>query len=651
MPRQRLNRQQQQQQQQQQRGEDPLDSDALTDSSLLDTFSARRDTLYSTESMMEDDQQYLARQEKHGNTRSSYASTATDGDNNSSHHENEHEDDVFSDHSPPSSMGSVSPEADHDKSRWPRLADYDPQDGAQQSPQNQAPQGSHVSSSKVKGSSPRPQPRSSSSGKAPQMSSPPPPSHIAGGTPHSGGRRSAIPTVSRIGSPNPPAQYSPKKTPPRFKKVTPPLVLLHVTLLPLRWAWGDVLNSAQPSELSDEARTLRESWRQLQDRQGDTIQDRGILLPHPQNDFELLEERLLEAMELPLKRRARIMECGHYLGPSNIMSFANDESEGEEESVLYSDEELGDAKPRRKGANKSTHWCDTCVSNIPFDALGPGKVYRVNIYASNGLLKAGAWEACWKEMERVDVELEPIIDSKIQDELLRLADPDKASELDRAAVQRQRRAANDNGRRRNQVDDGDDGFMAQASFRQRISPSRWRGWYGGRSSTGFFQQDRSQSEDRVSAYRSISVPRPVQDAFRFLTKNQKSVGLVILGLLSIVALVSTGAENLSNGGQAVANWGKQMIPRQVIEIFQGGDGSGLLAGAGNRRQGSPCTTIQQTIEKVQCTTTTMTLGGEEMPSSCAEGEDGEDVLSDDEEDEEDGEWEGEGEEEEGEKEL
>ncbi|CRK47531.1 hypothetical protein BN1723_020327, partial [Verticillium longisporum] len=36
-------------------------------------------------------------------------------------------------------------------------------------------------------------------------------------------------------------------------------------------------------------------------------------------------------------------------------------------------------------------------------------------------MKAGAWDACWKEMERVDVEIEPIIEGGVLDELERLA--------------------------------------------------------------------------------------------------------------------------------------------------------------------------------------------------------------------------------------
>lgn len=322
-----------------------------------------------------------------------------DAGDSSSHHE--HEDDVFSDNSPRSSMGSVS-EADKQKissakNRSTRVSDI---------PQFEQDEG-FVPTVR---DTPRPPFRSPSSVQALQMSSPP---ASVIGSPRSS-RRTPRPTVSRLGSPSVSAHYSSKKTPPRFKRNTPPLVLLHVTVMPSRWPWGHVLDNAHPNELSSEGKTLWDSWRQLQGRTGDTIADRGILLPHPQNDYEVLEERLLETLELPLRRRARILECGHYLGPANEMALAED--------VESEDEENYDEKPSaRQSLAEKTHWCKTCHSNIRYDSLGTGKVFRVKVYASNGLMRAGAWEACWKEMERVDVELEPIIDAKLQEELVHLA--------------------------------------------------------------------------------------------------------------------------------------------------------------------------------------------------------------------------------------
>jgi hypothetical protein len=217
------------------------------------------------------------------------------------------------------------------------------------------------------------------------------------------------------------AQYPPKgrSTPTRFKRPEPaPLVLLHVTLLPLRWAYGEVVNyfegkKVPPALFSSEGiKNLRVAWRQLQDRLGDTEMERGILLPHPQNDYEILEERLLEALELPLRRRARILECGHYLGPSNEMtpsSDIEDDSEG-----------TSDAEDSAASKKEKRHWCKTCRGDIKYEELGSERVFRIKVYASNGLMSPGAWEACWKEMERVDIEVEPITGSQIQQELAKL---------------------------------------------------------------------------------------------------------------------------------------------------------------------------------------------------------------------------------------
>ncbi|KAI0913537.1 hypothetical protein F4823DRAFT_15362 [Ustulina deusta] len=325
-----------------------------------------------------------------------------DDDESSSQHGGTDED-VFTDQSPRSSMGSYDAGSESGKgvdidnmttiTRSPRISDISQYDKEDFIPTARG--------------TPRPPFRTPSDVKAMQMSSP------AGsvlGSPRSSKKH--FPTVSRLGTPSASAQYSPKRksTPPRFKsRHEAPLVLLHVTLLPLRWVWGDLVNNVDPAEMSEQAKTLRNSWRILQDRVGDTVIERGVLLGHPQNDYEVLEERLLEALDLPVRRRARILECGHYLGPSN-------------EAALAEEEESEDDYTKHKSQLPfKRHWCATCKSEIRYDSLGGEKVFRVKVYASNGLMRAGAWEACWKEMERVDVELEPVVESVVQDEIVRLA--------------------------------------------------------------------------------------------------------------------------------------------------------------------------------------------------------------------------------------
>ncbi|KIH90759.1 hypothetical protein SPBR_00094 [Sporothrix brasiliensis 5110] len=282
--------------------------------------------------------------------------------------------------------------------------------------------------------------RTPSSVRAIQMSSPSP-SVIYGVSPRSAARRRRLGTGSGLddgqsmGSVGTysslPGSPSKSQTPTRFKvfrKPEPaPLVLLHATLMPTRWVWSDVLRTLDEDmghnkndvslhdggdfaacsfEPSAALKRLHGAWCQLQEYSlgTDTVAERGVLLPHPQNDYEVLEERLLEALELPVRRRARILECGHYLGPADDddEDEYEDEDEGDESDGYYNDhKEEGEANKR--------HWCTTCRSDIRYESLGAERVFRVKVYASNGLMAVGAWAACWSEMERVDVEIEPIV--------------------------------------------------------------------------------------------------------------------------------------------------------------------------------------------------------------------------------------------------
>jgi hypothetical protein len=152
---------------------------------------------------------------------------------------------------------------------------------------------------------------------------------------------------------------------------------------------------------------VKESWRLLQEKLGDTVLERGILLPHPQDSYEVLEERLLEALELPVHPRALILKCGHYMGPSETPS----------------DDEAGDYWGKEQKEERK--WCDICGRDVRVEEVGDvekgEKMFRVKIYASNGLMRAGAWAAAWREMERVDVEIEPFVEGHLGVELEHLA--------------------------------------------------------------------------------------------------------------------------------------------------------------------------------------------------------------------------------------
>ncbi len=246
----------------------------------------------------------------------------------------------------------------------------------------------------------RPPFRTPSAVRAMQMSSP---TQSLFASPRSSKRH--MPTVSRLGTPN--SHTSPtKRTPTRFKvKKEYPLVLLHVTVLPLQWSHSRLMSSDVPESLQN----VKESWRLLQDKLGDTVLERGVLLAHPQDSYEVLEERLLEALELPVRPRAQILKCGHYLGPMDS-------------ETPSSDEEVGDSWVVEKNGRS---WCDICARNVRLEEVsqvgGREKRFNMKIYASNGLMRAGAWAAVWREMERVDVEIEPCVEPGLYAELEHLA--------------------------------------------------------------------------------------------------------------------------------------------------------------------------------------------------------------------------------------
>lgn len=282
----------------------------------------------------------------------------------------------------------------------------------------------------------------------------------------------------------------------------------------------------------------------------------------------MLEERLLEALELPLRRRARILECGHYLGPASEMTLA---------SAADSDDD-GARSPR---ADKK-HWCCTCRSDIRYDSLGEGRVFRVKVYASNGLMRAGAWEACWKEMERVDVELEPIVDAGLQDELAALAaEHERALELEHAEDEKNEKEKEEE---EHDEDDRHGGSFVDRARSPELSPSprpespvssppaayedrrthdeadeeRLREIYGGSPRThadarspyapdfGTARETLppAAEEDRQQAYGGASLPELMLEALKVLMQDKKNVMIALLG-----ALVATLAVRGSGGPQ------------------------------------------------------------------------------------------------------
>lgn len=185
-----------------------------------------------------------------------------------------------------------------------------------------------------------------------------------------------------------PSTLSPMK---KLKKEYP-LVLLHVTLLPIPIPYSPaVMESVLPHY-------ILENWKLLRQKATQTVLDRGILIPHPKEDYDLLEERLLESLEL---KTPRILKCGHFhLSPEEEADIA--QSDGFE-----SDED----------EDTDADICQDCGRRIRDGRWGSGtgsKRWDIKLFAANGLMRAGAWGAAWREMERVDVEIVPWMDEDLK---------------------------------------------------------------------------------------------------------------------------------------------------------------------------------------------------------------------------------------------
>lgn len=181
---------------------------------------------------------------------------------------------------------------------------------------------------------------------------------------------------------------SPQKPSSNLRKEFP-LVLLHCTLLP-----PTLLPHMTAEEDSFLVELLppeyRKRWDALKQKLVDDLEvkSRGILIPHPREDYELLEERLLETFDLENPR----IRHNHFLHQGS----SNADSGFESGSVTDDDEDS------RCNIMKEAK-CIDCGSDLHSNAND--RKWDIKVYAANGLMRAGAWGAAWQEMEKVDVEI------------------------------------------------------------------------------------------------------------------------------------------------------------------------------------------------------------------------------------------------------
>ncbi|KAK2882618.1 hypothetical protein FQN49_000190, partial [Arthroderma sp. PD_2] len=198
------------------------------------------------------------------------------------------------------------------------------------------------------------------------------------------------------------------------------LVLLHCTLLPPSFPLSLPAGSPPPSmellrEILPDAYWSR--WKLLEEKIGATgiLRDRGILISHPQEAYDLLEERLLETLELTRPRLA----YGHFIG-------GGDESDGEEQCSDADENDGGEGACVREK-------CQDCGQRVVNNLEGVEKKWEVRVYAANGLMGQGAWAAAWKEMEKVDVEVGLCLPTKLRNELEQRLLQEEAFRMERLA--------------------------------------------------------------------------------------------------------------------------------------------------------------------------------------------------------------------------
>lgn len=211
-------------------------------------------------------------------------------------------------------------------------------------------------------------------------------------------------------------------------KTENPLVLLHCTVLPptVVLAPGIKLPDRNVLETVLPLRFWRR-WKLLEEKivGSGLLRDRGVLLQHPQEDYGLLEERLLEGLELQRPR----LQHGHFVGEDNCGESGNESNNEDTESHLSSD-------------NSHERSCPDCGCHV--GRHKSHKRWEVRFYAANGLMKEGAWTAAWKEIERIDVqvslwlpyEVKVEVERRIQEEQAALV---KENELKAAQPSREER--------------------------------------------------------------------------------------------------------------------------------------------------------------------------------------------------------------------
>ncbi|KAI9877953.1 MAG: hypothetical protein M1830_002360 [Pleopsidium flavum] len=351
--------------------------------------------------------------------------------------------------------------------------------------------------------------RNTSSVRAMQMDTTPP-SYLT--SPHSQLQYKRS-TPSRSGTPrHTRSQHGAMRTPSRLspeKKVKKeyPLILLHVTLLPANVVYSaELMADVLPGY-------ILENWKLLREKMTDTVLERGILIPHPKEDYDLLEERLLESLELKLPR---ILKCGHlHVEPDEELTQSDADDDGSD----IDDVDI----------------CIDCGRRIRdgrFGSNGTGnRRWDIKIFAANGLMRAGAWGAAWREMERVDVEIQPWMDEQMRRELeMRQVEEDRVREEERGRMKAEEADDDDYASREKADEEHESGFLDEQTRREIYGDGPQAYVDGLYDNT---HAKKSQFDSRCHTRRGHDVPlfTLVRNYLILLAQDKRNLAIVLLAIL------------------------------------------------------------------------------------------------------------------------
>ncbi|KAE8146904.1 hypothetical protein BDV25DRAFT_161518 [Aspergillus avenaceus] len=199
-----------------------------------------------------------------------------------------------------------------------------------------------------------------------------------------------------------PLKRSPYYSPPVPEKIQKPkdypLVLLHCNLLPPTLPIPGFTGYPDPKVVREVLPPeYWKRWKLLEEKIGSVVlRERGVLISHPEDMYDLLEERLLESLELQRPR----LDHGHFL--------SHDETDIDKEDGSVVDESATD--------DEQGEQCPDCGGHV-IQHSDTRRKWEIRVFAANGLMKAGAWAAAWKGMEKVDVEIGLWLPSELRREL------------------------------------------------------------------------------------------------------------------------------------------------------------------------------------------------------------------------------------------